>query len=71
MNWYSLKKVFKDNYDTKYVMSHIFCTHLLPSIWMSILPPQEIVTPGAGDTLGTVDRLCAGVGLGTKDELGA
>ena len=38
---------------------------------MSILSPQEIVTPGAGDTLGTVDRLCAGVGLGTKDELGA
>ena len=46
-------------------------THLLSSMRMSIFSPHEIVTPGAGDTLGTVDRFCAGVGLGTKDELGA
>ena len=49
-------------------MSHIFFTHLFPSIWMSILSPHEIVTPGAWDKL---DRLCAGVGPGVKGELGA
>ena len=61
--WYNMCHVTYHTY-------HTF-THLLPSIWMSILSPHDIVTPGTGDELGTVDRLWEGVGLGTKDELGA
>ena len=45
---YSVGRIMSHKQDTKSaVMSHIFFTHLFPSIWISILSPHETVTPGA------------------------